>query len=439
MNFDAHFETQEPKVGSAKTKIILGCLTAIFIICGVLMAIFHPEAEFTWLFGEVKYFLGLFILAALFLFSFLSSLGESRDEKYYFTADGKLDLSTPRYYTKLKRHKLLELITKKGNVNEFAYDGEGNIYIKFKNGEELTAPLKDLTVSYSMDKDQISGDLFISKMKITTPDNLEYKIKWGPEIEDAEFQDIFMILSTAGTLKEPKMTKAIKWMSKLKDAVDDFDFSDLVGSGIVAGTGLAASIIGERKTAENNVISFIKSKVYVKKKKKSWFKKILQYFWYIVLIIYLIAVLIVNIAALPEIFGGVDKGYDDYIEELADENSYNQDALGNTGPSKAFLELIPPEYYSCRFDGGDQFYLSLTPECGEGVYQAPSGNLYTLIVEEENDDRTEFLCSVYDDREELTKMVFYLHFIEDYERVEGNLLGTDGETMFSLNGILIEG
>ena len=328
MNFNANFETQAPKVGSQKTKIILLSLAAIFIICGVLMAIFHPEAEFTWLFGEIKYFLGLFIIAAFLLLMLLYNLGETRDEKYYFTPDGKLDLSTPRYYTKLKRHKLFELITKKGNVDEFAYDGEGNVYIKFRKGEELVAPLEDLTVSYTMDKNQFSDDWYVNKMKITTPEGAEYKVKRGPEIEDTEFEDIFMILSTAGTLKESNISKATKWMSKLKDSVEGFDFSDLVGSGIAAGTGLAASALGTKKSADNSVISLVKTKVYEDKKKKSWFKKAMEYFWYIVVIVYVIIVLIVNIAALPEIFGGVDEQYDEYIQGLEDENmNYSEDEL----------------------------------------------------------------------------------------------------------------
>lgn len=355
MNFNADFETQEPKVGSQKTKIILLSLAAIFIICGVLMAIFHPEAEFTWLFGEIKYFLGLFIIAAFLLLMLLYNMGETRDEKYYFTPDGKLDLSTPRYYTKLKRHKLFELITKKGNVDEFAYDGEGNVYIKFRNGEELVAPLEDLTVSYTMDKNQFYDDWYVNKMKITTPEGAEYEVKWGPEIEDAEFEDIFMILSTAGTLKESNISKATKWMSKLKDSVEGFDFSDLVGSGIVAGTDLAASALGTKKSADNSVISLVKTKVYEDKKKKSWFKKTMEYFWYIVAIVYIIIVLIVNIAALPEIFGGVDKEYDEYIEELREENGADY----QVGASTEEGDMASKEAYTLYGEIGGKYPIEL--------------------------------------------------------------------------------
>ncbi|MCH5245052.1 MAG: hypothetical protein J1E84_01210 [Muribaculaceae bacterium] len=324
------------------------------------MAIFHPEAQFTWLFGEIEYFLGLFIIAAFLLFTLLYNLGETRDEKYYFTPDGKLDLSTPRYYTKLKRHKLFELITKKGNVDEFAYDGEGNVYIKFRKGKELVAPLEDLTVSYTMGKDRFSDDWYVYKMKITTPEGAEYKVKLGPEIEEAEFEDIFMILSTAGTLKESNISKATKWMSKLKDSVEGFDFSDLVGSGIAAGTDLAASALGTMKSADNSVISLVKTKVYEDKKKKSWFKKAKEYFWNIVGILYIAIVLIVNIAALPEIFGGDDNKYNEYdwmqddsipaSEEVAEiatfDSTYYDEDEGDE-----LSDVIDTYYLSGKIDG----------------------------------------------------------------------------------------
>ena len=438
MNFDAQFETRETHVGSFKIKIILMSLTAIFLICGVLMAIFHPEAEFTWFFSKIEYYFGLFIIAGCCLIVWLYQSGEQREEKYYFTPEGKLDLSIPRYYLPLKRHKVINMVTRKGSVKKFAYDGEGNVYIKFKDGSELTAPLSDLTVSYTMDKEQGTGEFYISKMNVTTPEGQTYKVKYGTALEDSEYNDIFMILSTAGTLKESKMSKAMKWMSKLKDAVDDFDFSDLVGSGIVAGTVMATSVIGARKTADNNVISFVKTKVYTDKKKKSWFKKVMEYFYTIVIVVYIIVVLIVNLAALPEIFGGVDRKYDEYPQELEYENSNEDTILEGEGPSESFLKLPGDDFYNCRFlESGDQFYLTLIPETGEGFYQSPSGNLYSLLVEEENDNRTEFICNVYNDEGWPTEMIFHIRTSGE-DKVEGTMVDTDGKTTFQYDGILNE-
>lgn len=420
MNFDAKFETQEPHVESSKINTVLICLAAVFVICGVLMAIFHPEAEFTWLFGEIKYFLGLFIIAVFCILIWLWNLGEHRDEKYYFTPDGKLDLSVPRSYTSLKRHKIVDLITRKGSVDKFAYDGEGNVYIKFRNGEELTSPLEELTVSYTMDKAQGSGEFYVDKMKVTTPDGKTYKVKYGARLEDSEYNDIFMILSTAGTLKETKISKATKWVSKLKDAMDNFDFSDLVGSGIMIGGGVGASLLGERKTADNNVITFVKAQVFEDKKKKPWFKKAMEYFWYIVAILYVIVVLIVNIAALPEIFGGVDKGYDEYIEELKEENGGDYlDDISNQEGDEASVSPIDLSLYGIYGETVLKMDITLYPDTrldGMGEEYNVQGTGYF----EEDYGTTNFvLRGLYNDNG-----VMILHELSDHRGEDVLYIGT---------------
>lgn len=439
MNFEAQFETQEAHVGNSKLKIVAFSLATIFLICGILMAIFHPEAEFTWLVGEMKYYLGLFIIAIFCLFYALYKMGESRDEKYYFTSDGKLDLDTPRSYKKLNRHKILNLITRKGSIDEFAYDGEGNVYIKFRDGSELTSPLSDLTVSYSFDKNQFGGDLYINKMTITNPLGITYKVKYGFGLEDSEYNDIFMILSTAGTIKESKLGRLTRYLSKFKDAIDDFDFSDLVGSGIAAAAQMASSAIPRQKTADNNVIAFIKSRVYKEKKKKSWFKKITEYFWLTVGIVYILAVLIVNIAALPEIFGGADKDYDEYIEEVENDNVENdnddEDIMWEeAGPSAEFLELAGDDYWVCHIKGkGEPFYLALIPEVGTGVFEGPDGTLYSLIIDEENDARTDFVCNVFNDEGWPVDMMIHID-TSYYDNVKGSIVGTEDETILHFTG-----
>lgn len=319
MNFEAPFERQESFVKESKTKVIWLSLTAIFIICGILMAIFHPEAEFTWLVGSTKYYLALFIVALLCIFNWLAQLGEHRNEKYYFTPEGKLDLSTPRFYSKLKRPKLIEIFNR-GGLNEFAYDGEGNVHFVTLKGKTITSPLSDLTVKYTMDKAG-RDEWRIYKMTVTTPSGEKIKFTTGstllpfPSLTNAEYDDIHMILSTAGTLKESKTSKASKWADKINNAYNDLDFSGFFGK-------------SDKSAADNKVIGFVKAKVGVNQKKKSWFKRAMEYFWLTVGILVIVIVLIINISELPEIFGGVDEQYDEYIQGLEDENmNYSEDEL----------------------------------------------------------------------------------------------------------------
>ena len=325
MNFNVPFERQESYVKDSKTKLIWLSLCAVFVICGILMAIFHPEAEFTWLFDSCKYYLGLFILALLCLFVWMGELGEKRDEKYYFTPEGKLDLSTPRIYTKLKRPKLFEIFNR-GGLDEFAYDGEGNVHLVTTKGKTITAPLSDLTVSYTMDKAG-RDDYRIYKMTVISPEGEKIKFTTGstmlpfPSLMESEYDDIHMILSAAGTVNETKMSKANKWIDKVKSAYDDLDFSGFIGK-------------SGGDSADTKIVEFVKSKLGLHQKKKSWFKKLVDNFLLVVAFLYLFAILIVNIANLPEIFGGSDEYYYDeeyeempYEEEMQYEENTQQDEV----------------------------------------------------------------------------------------------------------------
>lgn len=429
MNFDAPFKTQEPYTIKGKWKIIFLCLFAAFFIFGVLMVINHPEAEFTFFIGSCPYYSGLFLIAIIFFIVFLCLLGEKRNAKYFFTKDGELDLSTPRYYNKLNRPKLLEFFNR-GGLDEFAYDGEGNVYLVTTKGDTMTSPVADLTVKYSMDK--AGSDWYVYKMIVT--DSLGNKIKFttgsrllrSPSLMEEEYDDIHMILSTAGTLNESKTSKANRWADKLKGAIDDFDFSNLSYSAVEATVAIGLEASEQNKaTANNKVIDFIKAKVYEDHKKKSWFKKAMEYFWLTLLAIYLLAVLVVNIAALPGIFGGGNDKDEEYMN-IADDSAENIMA-----PKPEILEYSD-ECYNCIFDDGQHFYISLQPETGRGVYQAPSGEIYFLSIEEENSTRTEFLCAATDYYDNPTDIAFYI--IANQNSVYGSMLGLDGETTYEFSG-----
>ena len=436
MNFEAPFETQESYVKESKTKIIWLSLTVIFIICGILMAIFHPEAEFTWLVGSTKYYLGLFIVALVCIYNWLAQFCEHRKEKYYFTPEGKLDLSTPRFYSKLKRPKLIEIFNR-GGLDEFAYDGEGNVHFVTSKGKTITSPLSDLTVKYTLDKAR-RDEWRIYKMTVTTPSGEKNTFTTGstmlpfPSLTDAEYDDIHMILSTAGTLKESKTSKASKWADKINRAYKDADFSGFFGK-------------SDNSAVDNKVIGFVKAKVGVNQKKKSWFKRAMEYFWLTVGILFIVIVLIINISALPEIFGGVDEQYDEYIQGLEEENwNYSEDEAIPTevvvsgGPSTEFLEDAGHEYFICSFDDNNNpFYLSIIPELGNGVYQAPSGNLYYLTIEEENDTSTQFICTATDSDGNSTKLTFYAN-MEYYPDINGTMVGPDGNSVFDFTGSVRE-
>lgn len=109
-------------------------------------------------------------------------------------------------------------------------------------------------------------------------------------------------------------------------------------------------------------------------------------------------------------------------------------------PKNEFLNEAGTEYYECYFtdDGPERkFFLSLIPETGTGLYQAPSGNIYFLSIENENDNRTEFLCSATDADGNPSKIQFHID-LNDFYNIQGTMLGTDGETVMQFAGNLIE-
>lgn len=136
---------------------------------------------------------------------------------------------------------------------------------------------------------------------------------------------------------------------------------------------------------------------------------------------------------------GVGGGDIDFSPFEDDEDDIS-DSQAMLTPKKEFLNEAGTEYYECvitdnNYDG--EFFLSLNPEIGTGIYQAPSGNIYYLKIEDENDNRTEFICSAKDSDGNSTKIQFHID-LKDIFNIKGTLLGTDGETVISFVGNLIE-
>lgn len=319
-------------------------LTCVFFICGILMAIFRPEARFYLFFDEsegdsIRYFLGLFLVSLICFLIYLVSLGKKRTTRYLFTTKGELDIETPRYYIKLERPKLLELNSRKG-LAEFSYDGNGYVYLKKMNGKEFSGYLSDMNVKYWMEKNKVDGSWFLRKMKIT--DNLGNKFTFinSNSLMDEEYDDIHMILSTAAEVKEAKSSKAGKWANKILESVSDFDFSDMAtslgGAAIDVGSSVFSSVKNSKKGVNNKVVEFVKSKAFVSQKKNPWWKKLWENFLIVIGLLYIALILIFNIALLPEIFSG--KQHSEF-----ESNLYDPETGESMAP--AAWELIDQTFY----------------------------------------------------------------------------------------------
>ena len=95
--------------------------------------------------------------------------------------------------------------------------------------------------------------------------------------------------------------------------------------------------------------------------------------------------------------------------------------------------------YVCQFlENGKTFYLSVVPEVGGGAYLAPTSDLYGLVIDEENDNRTSFICSTINpETEEPAAIRLSMEFSESLQDVQGKLVGMDG-IIYEYSGNLIE-
>lgn len=318
---------------STKTKLITLSLSVIFLICGVLMLIFKRDAPFyldPFMESDFPYWGGLLILSFISLIIFISQLGEQRQEKYFLTEDGHFDLSTPRSYIKLERPRIIEFFSHNG-INNFCYDGQGNVFIENGKGKKIQAPLSELKIKYWMKKNEVTGDFFINKMRVTDALGNKLSFSTNDSLMHSEFDDIHMILSNADQIEESKLSKADKWAYKLKGVVDDFDFTDIADSiaEIVVTQGVPA--------VSNSIINFVKTRLYKQTEKKTGFKKFLESlkkffnnFLLVLMGLYLLMIIIVNVANLPVIFGGEKDDENNYYYNnngIERYNEYNEPAV----------------------------------------------------------------------------------------------------------------
>lgn len=136
---------------------------------------------------------------------------------------------------------------------------------------------------------------------------------------------------------------------------------------------------------------------------------------------------------------GVGGGDIEFVRPAQDEE-VTSESQSMLSPKTEFLNEEGAYYYECTFTDDEpkrEFYLSIDSETGTGIYQAPSGNLYHLKIESENDNGTEFHCSATDINGNSSKIQFNIDLNNLYN-IQGTMLGTDGETLMPFMGYLIE-
>lgn len=291
------------------------------ILCLILaICTFNFPIEFNYIFGSGTYFVGFSILCLVFLWIFAMSFGEQREGKIYLDKEGHLDISTPRTYQALKKPAFVRAMSRsqplKGEaLQSFEYEG-GRVKIVTNKGNSIEAPLSELIWKYSMTKPKDVGDWYIYKYVLTDKDgNAITYYRNHATFAENEWDDMNMLLSLSGKVEEGKISKINKKMTSLLEKVQDFDFSDIVGSAVSA---TADSVF----TGSNKVIDMVKVKIYGKKKKNKFWTilgKIKDWFILGLLVLYVLAVLVINIIQIIDYFSDSKDNY----EIVTDESVYD--------------------------------------------------------------------------------------------------------------------
>ncbi|MCI8998804.1 MAG: hypothetical protein HFJ95_07415 [Muribaculaceae bacterium] len=424
---------------SNRSKIILGVLLVLSIAAFVFFATFAPEASLDLIFCDVKFSLILIFVILFFISLFVRQFDEKRDSPSYISTSGEFDLTSPRCYTPIKVTPISKILGRENifgqkNLEEFRY-ADGVLYVRNSAGREIEGPLESLTFSYKVNKDDATDKIYIYQYRIT--DKNGNKVQYNKHktmFNDEEFADMEMILSLCGKIDETNFSKFSRKFGKALETIKDLDFHNIAGSATDMVVDAATDKVADKSI--NYVGKIARARLIKTQKHETFFKKIRKYGLYVIVGIYILAVIIVNISHISDSLTPADE-----VTEMEMTN----ETVENKIPSSVWYSFIDlanggaDGIYVCQFlENGKTFYLSVVPEVGGGAYLAPTSDLYGLVIDEENDNRTSFICSTINpETEEPAAIRLSMEFSESLQDVQGKLVGMDG-IIYEYSGNLIE-
>ncbi len=329
-----------------------------FFVLFLVFVIVKPSLKLDLLFWDECPLWGVMFLVSLVLaLLFVTAKNQHRVSKIYLTPDGKLDVDTPREYLPLEINGFSKWLGKENKFKQkdlryFKFEN-GVVTVENSKGDSLEAPLADLTFSYKMNKDGFQGEWYVYQYRIE--DKEGNKVQFNRHnflFNEEEWDDIQMILSLSGTVKEGKISKIGRRATSALEKIQDFDFSDIVGSAIEgAGTTITEKV---GQMAQKKIVDKFK------KSKKSWFKKVWNWILWIAFVIYVIAVICVNFSNW---FGSSDSADSAYDTDLTENTDTDYEAIDESSDSSA--DVL---HFSGTIDGVWVAKMELNTETGEGSY-----------------------------------------------------------------------
>lgn len=312
---------------STTKKIVWGAITAVLVILTIWFFVSPPEIEFSYILGTISYEQAFGLLSIFVLFYFLTVFDEQRKSKIYLDSNGDLDIETPREYEPLSVSPVSKVIGRANiygqkNLSLFKYH-DGRVLIRNSKGHEVEGALSDLTYTYKVDKNRGTDEWYVYQFIITDTNGNKVQFnKHNTLFTKEEYADIEMLLSLAGTVKEAKISKFTRKVDSIASTINDLDFSNLNA------IELAGTIATKKITDIAGLIA--KKRIFdrLSDKKKSLFAKIKEYSIWILLALFVIAIIWVNVENIIDAnSSGSEKTEYNY------EQSYEQNNSGSESES----------------------------------------------------------------------------------------------------------
>ncbi len=318
---------EETYTNSSKVRYVLLGVGLLCLALAILTGFKWYDAEFDYLFGTIRYCLGFGFLAFILILGSSYMGGENRKGHIYLNSNGELDMATPRRYEKLDKPVLARFF---GRTNSFmgttikSFDyADGCVTVENTKGDVISGPLSNLTFKFNTDKNK---GIYFYQLTDSEGNRIKFH-KNNATLEDKEWDDIAMILDNCGTVKEGKLSKIANKATKVVEAVQNFDASEIVGSTVDAAQNASALFAKRDGYIARTMYKKYKDEIENPDADKSFSKSEKGILWVVggIVGIYILIVLILNLINFPA-WHSDKTDTDDYnIEAAAIEEAIDAD------------------------------------------------------------------------------------------------------------------
>lgn len=314
---------------SPKVRYVVLGVGLLCLILAIWTGFKWHDADFDYLFGTMKYWQGFGLLAFILILGSSFMGGENRKGHIYLNGNGELDLTTPRRYERLDKPMLARFFGRSNSfmgttIESFDYS-DGCVTVENTKGRMISGPLSDLTFKYNVDN---SKGIYFYQLTDSEGNKIKF-YKNSAALEEKEWDDVAMILDNCGTVNEGKMSKFAGKATKIVEAVQNFDASDIVGSSVDAAQNATALCAKKDGYIAKTMYKKYKNEIENPDADEPFSKGEKIVLWVVggIVGIYILIVLLINLVNFPAWHSDkADSDYE-YADEAIETVDYDEETL----------------------------------------------------------------------------------------------------------------